>query len=358
MKYHFKLRSFTSIYIILLILLGLRFYTYSRPNYQEGDWLKIRGQISTDVRTYGKKSYFRVQNIYVGVESETKLWYGDYVYLTGVIKRGFLDEVSLIRVEPSVSIINIFRRKLINLTERLLPEPHASIVNGMAFGYSAGTSREINDKFRAVGISHIMVASGGNIAIVAGFVMGLLILFVNRRTAILMCIPIVWFYSLVTGFGPPIVRAALMWTLVVVAQWIGTLIKTHYVLALTLSAILFLNPGWFYDIGFLLSASATIGIVFLTEPITKILRRVPFGPSIAGTIAPQIGVLPFSIFAFGGIPLLSPVYNLLVLPAVPYISTLGILASLLGIFIEPLGQVVLWLTYPFTSWILFVTGMI
>lgn len=67
-----------------------------------------------------------------------------------------------------------------------------------------------------------MVASGGNIAAVAGFVL-LLAKRLGPMTKIPLILATVWGYALLAGSGIPIIRAALMASLAIIAEpWLKT----------------------------------------------------------------------------------------------------------------------------------------
>ena len=54
-----------------------------------------------------------------------------------------------------------------------LPEPHASLLNGILFGISVKGSQAFYNDLKATGLLHIVVLSGMNISILAAIITGL-----------------------------------------------------------------------------------------------------------------------------------------------------------------------------------------
>jgi competence protein ComEC len=98
-------------------------------------------------------------------------------------------------------------------------EPHtAGLLGAMLLGYDGFLTREVGERFRIGGTYHILVISGMHITIV-----GFLALFVVRRfTArpiLQFVVPVVamWLYVLAVGAEVSVVRAGVMFTIIVLA---------------------------------------------------------------------------------------------------------------------------------------------
>jgi competence protein ComEC len=93
--------------------------------------------------------------------------------------------------------------------------------------------------------------------------------------------------------------------------------------------MLFIQPGYLFDLGFQLSFLATIGIICL-KPIFPIKAGM-FGDVIATTIAAQIATLPVLLMAIGKVGIFSILVNLLVLWTIPFIMFLGSIAAIVNL---------------------------
>src|SRR3989344_5296412 len=121
---------------------------------------------------------------------------------------------------------------------------------------------------------HIVVASGQNLSMVAGFFLSLAGL-IKRKHAIVLSLLAVTGYTLLTGAQVPILRAAIMFSLASLATLSGRLKEGWWVLIVTAALMLLLNPEWVYDLSFQLSFLATFGVVVVSPILLKSLHKIP-----------------------------------------------------------------------------------
>lgn len=72
--------------------------------------------------------------------------------------------------------------------------------------------------------------------------------------------------------------------------------------------------------------------------------------SLIPTLAAQITTTPLIVFAFHRLSIIGIVTNLLVLPVQPAVMIVGGLATLTGMLVQPIGQVIAWVAWTFTQW--------
>lgn len=281
------------------------------------------------------------------------------------------------------------RRKMLLLFSKTLPQPESALVAGVALGSKEGFSSEFYNSLKNAGVLHVVVASGTNVTLVARVLISTLILFATRRAAIIAALIGIWFYAFLVGLEAPITRAAIMGSLVFVAQETGRVYFAWWGLFLSAAVMLLIVPSWITDIGFLLSFAATGGILAFEGPIKNLISNLkmtgdveqgspveraqvptkhgmstsdggakrqdpPFFSEAATllkndfstSLAAQAGVTPILFFAFGQFTPWSPVVNGLLLWTVAPIMALGFVGALLGLLIEPWGQFLILLTYP------------
>jgi len=80
---------------------------------------------------------------------------------------------------------------------------------------------------------------------------------------------VIWFYSIMTGMAPPMVRAACMVSLIYLGGIIGREAEGGRVLFLTGLLMIFSNPVLIFDVGFQLSFLATAGLVYIQPKLKK-----------------------------------------------------------------------------------------
>ena len=240
-----------------------------------------------------------------------------------------------------------------------MPEPHAALIAGITLGVRG----EIPDNFWQglvnSGLAHVVVASGSNVSLVAGFIVGILTIFVSRRRAIPLLLVSIWLYAGLAGMDAPIIRAAIMGSIAFTAQEVGRLISAWRALLTSALVMLIVKPEWINDLGFLLSFVATACLLLFQGKMNKFLKRVPtiFREGLSTSLAAQIGVTPILFVTFGQFNILSPIANALVLWTVPIIMVVGGISGLIGLIFPLAGRALLYLIYPLTSWFVFIVNL-
>lgn len=232
---------------------------------------------------------------------------------------------------------------------RLFPEPHASFLAGLLTGSRKGIPEKITEDFRRTGLTHIIAISGYNITVILAIINASLFFLPMRWRLIPSSLAIITF-TLFVGASPPVVRAAIMGILGLLAIQSGRASEVRVSILWTAVLMLAWNPKqlW-YDGGFQLSFLAVIGMVE-TEPILrKALAKIPdlFGlrTSLQATLAAQAFAIPWITLLFKQISLVSPLANILVAPFIPPAMLFGFLGTVCSWISFPLGQAL-----SFISW--------
>lgn len=237
--------------------------------------------------------------------------------------------------EPGTELLKPLRNEFSRVISNSLPSPQSAILSGITLGAQESIPYGLKKQLQSTSTIHIVVASGQNLTILAGFLMSLVGLLGRKKTTALTMFVIV-FYSLLTGFQVPIVRAAVMVILAYFAQLLGKDRTGWWVLSLTGGAMLLYNPNWLLNISFQLSFLATLGVVVVAPVLISKLRMIPslLREDIAVTLSAQALVLPILAFNFGQISLIGIVVNSLILWTVPIVMIAGFVVLVLG-FVNP-----------------------
>lgn len=240
----------------------------------------------------------------------------------------------------------------------VMPAPESTFMEGIALGSRAGIGSELRDQFVATGTIHIVALSGYNISVVADGIQKFFSLFFMRTLALSLGSVSIILFVLMTGAQATAVRAGIMAVLALLARATGRTYDISRALFLAGLFMLLQNPNILaHDVSFQLSFLATLGMVYLT-PLTKAWfekGNVPRAPSssvlaktrgiavevVSTTLAAQIAVAPFILYAMGTFSIVSFPLNLLIIPLVPIAMYLGFAIALLGFagtwFTLPLG---------------------
>jgi competence protein ComEC len=263
--------------------------------------------------------------------------YGDKISVEGLVNGDKLDKPKLVDVKPS-SQISKFRNNIISFYQKTLPQPESGLVSGILLGSKGALTQDFYDLTKKTGVAHVVVASGTNVTFVVSFLMGILVLFMSRKKAIYFCIFGILGYLFMSGFDAPLIRAAIMASVLFMAQETGRLVSTWRVLLITAGIMLIIKPDWLIDIGFILSFVSVSSILFFEPKISKWTGKL-----FSTTIAAQIGVAPILFVTFGQFNILSPIVNALVLWTIPMIMVLGGFGGVVGLIWPFLGKIILYL---------------
>lgn len=240
------------------------------------------------------------------------------------------------REEPSELLIKQ-REYLATKLQAVVPDPQSAILVGMILGQTDQLPREFKKDLQDTSTIHLLVVSGQNLTILAGFLMSLVYLVGRRQTAALTILAIIG-YCLLSGMGVPVIRAAMMASAGLLAQILGRDMKGWWILLLTAGLMLLYNPNWLISISFQLSFMATLGVIVVAPILMRYLYRLPIiiREDLAITTGAYFLTLPIIAYNFYQISLVGIASNLLVGWTSPIIMVVGvatILASLINQFL-------------------------
>jgi competence protein ComEC len=341
----------TLLWVFLFTLVLIRFQLTS-PSYQEGQMVRISGRLMTEPIRYSDTQYFRFAGLKVYLPLYPRIYYGDEIALEGTVREGGLADPLLVDRKSGKIPLFIIRNSIIGFYRKSLAEPHSSLIAGIVLGAKSSLPEDFWEALKATGTAHVVVASGMNVSMTAGFVLGVLVGPFSRRRALIIALISIWIYTLMCGFDAPIVRAAIMGTIAFGAQGLGRLSVSLRALLLSGLLMLLINPGWAIDLGFILSFLATLGLILFEGKIRTRIAFVPgvFREGLSTSLAAQIAVAPVLYYVFGQFNPLSPLINALVLWTIAPIMVIGSISGLVGLLWALAGKVILFLAYPLTSW--------
>jgi competence protein ComEC len=259
----------------------------------------------------------------------------------------------------------MMRRRAQSTIAAILPEPQGALLTGILLGVESGIPDDLVRAFEESGTMHIVAISGFNIALLAGAVMRVVRRNLDRRKAVWATLAGIGLYAVFVGAPAPVVRAALMAILCLWARELGRRAYGPASLAAAAIGMTAWNPHLIWDTGFQLSYLATAGLVIFAEPLRKCSERfLPVGAgskrapemvasvadSLTSTLAAVLATAPVLLGAFGSLSAAVLISNVMILPAQPYVMSLGALVTAAGILARPLGQAVGWTVWPFLTY--------
>lgn len=352
--------------LLLLAILSVRliFFYQSREIYQDKQEINFYSTIFSEPKLVGNRHSLIAnlpngEDVYITTDIFS-LKFGDNLNISGTLNKQLLkDGRSIwtmlypeIDVESNVApFLGEIHQKIVTLFKRNLPPTSANLLLGIVFGIKEQMDKTFSDQLKNVGVLHVIAASGMNVVMVGGFLSSLFSFFLKRQVALILTIFGIFFYAVLSGLEPSIIRASIMGGLVFMSQILGRQNTASYALFLSAFLMLFISPAIISDIGFQLSFAATAGLLYLRPllelgKIKNLIEKSIIGEDIATTIAAQVATLPVLLTNFGTYSLWSILVNALVLWTVPPLMILGGLGAVLGLILEPLGRIFIYLALP------------
>ncbi|MFN2589815.1 MAG: ComEC/Rec2 family competence protein, partial [Actinomycetota bacterium] len=233
------------------------------------------------------------------------------------------------------------RQKLRDSLLAVLPAREAGLVMGLTLGDTSRLDPQIEEDFRATGLSHLTAVSGENVAMFLAPILGLMALLkLGRRARFAVGVLAVVFFVVLTRGEPSVLRAAVMAGLTMLGIFLGRPRSPPAIVGGAVLILLAFDPTLVYSIGFQLSVAATAGMALLTAPLTTRLSFLPgpIGLAAAATISAQAGVTPVILYHFGAVPTVTLPANVLAFPAVAPGMLFGLAAGAAGLLWRPLGH--------------------
>ncbi|HRH26572.1 MAG TPA: ComEC/Rec2 family competence protein [Parcubacteria group bacterium] len=264
--------------------------------------------------------------------------YGGYLRVRGIWYTSSYTSLTLLSSGNGNSIKTLlFKTKKLftNSIQKVLPEPESSLLGGLLLGSKQSLGKELLTEFQRTGVSHIVVLSGYNIAIVSESIINFL-KFLPKNVSFGFGVLGIILFTMLAGSGASGVRASIMVLVALLAKHFNREYKASRVLGFTIILMLAPNPLLLvFDPSFQLSILATIGIVYVSPIVETYFEGVTnkwgIRETLSTTVATQITVLPFLVFNTGLLSLVSLPVNVLILGTIPITMFLGFTTGLLGL---------------------------
>ncbi len=326
------------------------------PAYRYGDVLNVTGKLETPepFDNFDYKSYLERQGIY------------SVIYYPGVELLGQGEGL-----KPLQWIYSL-RERLSTSLARALPEPQGSLAQGILLGLRSNIPDSLNQAFSRTGTAHILAISGLNISIVIAILLSLGILVFGRQRSIYiwLALGVIWLYTLLAGMNPPVIRAAIMGSLFLIAEYLGRQGSAIIALAFAAAVMVGIQPQLLWSVSFQLSFLAMAGLIFFypyfqtwgRKGVARLFKNrekiVPTASIItdgfASTLAAIVAVGPLIAYNFGVVSLVGPPATFFSLPALPVIIVTSALVAFVGLFALLAAQILGWLAWLFLSYFLLV----
>ena len=207
---------------------------------------------------------------------------------------------------------DICRNYLLNIYREFHIEgDEFAVLAALTLGYTDALQPDLRASYSATGAMHILSVSGMHVGVVY-VVMAFLLSFLNKnqRQKVIKTIFIslfLWGYAFLSGLSPAVVRATLMFSFVAIATCFERKSQIYNTIFMSAFFMLLYNPNFLFDVGFQLSYSAVLSIIFFQPIIGKLyIANNKYSKAVwdlfSVSLAAQLGTMPFTLYYFQQFP--------------------------------------------------------
>jgi competence protein ComEC len=267
-------------------------------------------------------------------------------------------------------------KSMARVFEDNLPGEESGFLSSIVIGNKGNLLGDLKDLFTLVGVAHILAVSGLHVSVICmAFYKFLRKRSLSFLASGILAGTVAICYGLLTGGSISSIRAIGMFLISLLADILGEAYDA--LTALSFMAILLLldNPLYVTNGSFIFTFSAILVINFVALPISSryivftnqrqkslksdegfgkeikkpLLRRIEeyVVSSLIFSLCIYVGMLPIVTNMYYQTPVLSIFLNLFILPLMPVLLGLGLLAGIIGLFYMPLAVALLSICHVF-----------
>ncbi len=311
------------------------------PDLKNSDEINLRGEVEeiSNEKFRGK--------IFVNIKTQKKLRRSDRILVKGKISKGFGDfSVSLkrgrlIKITPESDLVRDLRDSFADGIRKFIPSPEVDLGLGYLLGQKNSLPEQLTKALTITALTHIVVASGYNLTVLASAAQRLLNRF-SRKIALFLAVLLVFGFMLIVGFTPSMTRAGMVSAIGLLLWYFGRKSYSYFLIILVAAITVIISPANLLNLGWQLSFASFFGVLV----VSPLLQEYFFENSqklnaafklFFETLSAQIATLPLIIFNFGAVSMVSIIANMLVLPFVPIAMLFVFLTGVSSSF-SPLAQ--------------------
>lgn len=334
-----------------------------------------KDSLSKDLR-YGDLIYAKVKRTDIkGPMNPGEFNYQRFLYFHQIHQQAYLNSGTWIKLRSKESNFLFefsysLRDRLVACMKEYIPDKrNYAVASALTVGYEDDLDQELIQAYASAGALHVLSVSGMHVALIYQLLV-MVLMFAIRNTKYrwihyVIALLFLWFYAILTGYSPSVLRSTVMFTFIILAEWINRNTTTFNTIAVSVFVLLLYDPFIITEVGFQLSYLAVIGIVYLhplihvwIEPKYWFTRQIWTITSVS--MAAQIATFPLGLLYFHQFPLLFVISNLVVIPLttlIIYGCIVLIAVSKIGLVASFVGKIVSLMLYATNYSVLFVDSI-
>lgn len=283
-----------------------RITTYNKFNYNLGDKLLVSGVFINP----SNNTVFNLFN------------YRKYLLSKNIKEISNNPKIELI--SKNKNILYLLKNKMIKHIEKYKTKKY---LKAFVMGDTSDFEEDIKESYRSVGISHLLAISGMHVGV---FLLILNFLLKKVKYKYIIVFMFLLLFLFITNFSESLMRCTLFIFLNYLNKKFKLKIDNIYVIMLTGSILLLINPYLIYSVGFLFSVIITFFIILSRKLLEN---KSYFRKTLIISVICFLASIPILTYYFFSINLLTPIFNLLFVPIVSFIIfPLGLITFIFPFF--------------------------
>jgi competence protein ComEC len=242
-----------------------------------------------------------------------------------------------------------WRARVAALITASVPAPRGPLLQALVLGDQGGIRQDLRDAFMRAGVVHVLSVSGLHVALVAAGAFALAQRLLGRSEWLLLAVPVrplaaalalvpVALYTVLSGLGIPVLRAAVMVVAATAGQLLGRPIDPLRSLVVAALGLALVFPTAALDAGTQLSFVSVAAIAWGARRLGAGEHgRTRWRDAIVASPCALVGTAPLTALHFGQVSLAGVVANPVV---VPIFGSAVVLLGLVGAVAEPVSHAV------------------
>ncbi len=263
----------------------------------------------------------------------------DYLLPKGIFICADGESVEYVGRNDSFSIRKVFGEINRKLSKRLDGFSESSLAATVLLGDKSNLPKSVGRDFSRIGISHLIAVSGMHLAVIMAGIEAVFRKY--RRTGLVKgvaCAAAVVFYMALIGFSPSVTRAGIMYLIKIAAELVSRKNDSLTSLGIAAVSIVAVNPTSIYDVGFILSVSASFACSAYSSFFSRRRKRRTLPCRVLQRCADTFVIsflitavtLPVSYSTFGSYSLIAPLTNVVFVPMFSILLYMSIAVMFLG----------------------------
>jgi competence protein ComEC len=205
-----------------------------------------------------------------------------------------------------------------------------AVAVAILIGDRGALDADVEQRLQEAGTYHVIAISGGNIAILAGLVLGVLwSTGIRGGWAAGAAIVVLLAYAHIAGGGASVLRATVMAAIYLLLRTIDQRTAPKHAMAITVAIILLATPLSIADVGLWLTFGATaailVGAARVPMPASPWLKA-PLALMLASLCA-EIVLMPVAAFVFQRVTTAGPVVNMVAIPCMAIVQVAAMITA-------------------------------